>query len=120
MSVVSDVNSTSGVLPSRRSDWTFLTNHAHVLVSIHRDPTLRTRDIATAVGITERAAQGIIADLVAGGYVTRERVGRRNVYAVVSNSHLRHPIEAQHFVGDLLVMLDEPSRTGSKKSNSIK
>gem|GEM_PF-230568 len=116
MNVVSDVNSSSGVSPARRGDWTFLTNHAHVLVSIHRDPNLRTRDVAAAVGITERAAQGIIADLVAGGYLIRDRVGRRNTYTVVTSHHLRHPIEAQHLVGDLLAMLDHPSGSLSTRN----
>lgn len=59
--------------------WTFLTNHAHVLVCIAEEPDIRGRDIATRVGITERSAQAIIADLVAEGYVTRTRIGRRNV-----------------------------------------
>ena len=69
---------TEGSTPSRsrRREWTFLSNHAHVLVCIDRDPTIRTRDIATSVGITERATQAIVTDLVEAGYVTRTREGR--------------------------------------------
>ena len=89
------------------TEWTFLTNHAYVLVCIDRDPTLRTRDIAAAVGITERATQALIADLVAAGYVTRTREGRRNVYTVRPASPLRHPLEAHRTVGDLLALLDQ-------------
>jgi len=85
--------------------WTFLTNHAHVLVCIAEEPDIRGRDVALRVGITERAAQSIIADLVASGYVTRRREGRRNRYTVHESSPLRHPIESEHTVGELLVML---------------
>ncbi len=100
----------------RRGDWTFLSNHAHVLVCIDRDPTIRTRDIAAAVGITERATQAIVSDLVDAGYLTRRRDGRRNVYTVIVGVPFRHPIEANHAVGDLLAMLDEPSRVlGAEK-----
>ena len=83
-------------------DWTFLTNHAHVLVAIARDPELRLREIADLVGITERAAQGIVHDLVSAGYLTRERVGRRNRYEVNAELPLRHPLEAGHHVTVLL------------------
>ena len=94
----------------RRGEWTFLSNHAHVLVCIDRDPTIRTRDIATAVGITERATQAIVSDLVEAGYVTRRREGRRNTYTVAVDAPFRHPIEANHAVGDLLAMLDRSSK----------
>lgn len=83
-------------------DWTFLTNHAHVLVAIARDPDARLRDVAARVGITERAAQGIVHDLVSAGYLTRERVGRRNRYEVDSAKPLRHPLERDHDVAVLL------------------
>ena len=85
--------------------WTFLTNHAHVLVCIAEDPGIRGRDIAERVGITERAAQAIIADLVADGYVVRTRNGRRNNYTVNTDGPLRHPLEHEHTVGELLTML---------------
>jgi hypothetical protein len=85
--------------------WTFLTNHSHVLLCISEEPDIRARDIAVKVGITERAAQSIIADLVAEGYVTRTREGRRNRYEVHPEAPLRHPLDHGHTVGELLVTL---------------
>ena len=82
--------------------WTFLTNHGHVLLAIASDPTMRLRDIADAVGITERTAVGIVADLEASGYVKRQKVGRRNHYELDPGRPLRHPLEAHHQVGALL------------------
>ena len=82
--------------------WTFLTNHAHVLLLVDEDPDLRLRDLAVAVGITERAAQRIMGELIEDGYVTRQRVGRRNTYTVHPEIPLRHPLEQGHTVGDLL------------------
>jgi len=90
-----------GAQPPARG-WTFLTNHAHVLLAIARDPTVRLRDVAMSVGITERAAQGIVADLEAAGYLRRTRVGRRNQYTVDPTGHFRHPAEANRQIGDLL------------------
>ena len=86
-------------------DWTFLTNHAHVLLCIARDPNARLRDVAAAVGITERATQRIVADLVEAGYLERERVGRRNAYQVHDELPFRHPVEERSQVGDLLKLL---------------
>ena len=94
-----------------RPTWTFLTNHGHVLVCIAEDAGIRGRDIASRVGITERAAQSIIADLVAEGYVTRTRVGRRNQYEIHPDVPLRHPVESGHSVGELLVTLAQLPRT---------
>lgn len=85
-----------------RPSWTFLTNHAHVLVCLSGDPDLRGWEIAERVGITERSTQKIIADLVDEGYLARERVGRRNSYTVNDKLRLRHPLEASHRVGELL------------------
>jgi DNA-binding transcriptional ArsR family regulator len=85
--------------------WDFLTNHAHVLVCVAHDPGIRVRDIAAAVGITERAAHGILSQLVDAGYLLREREGRRNRYTVVAGRPLRHPLEQQREVGDLLEVL---------------
>ena len=90
------------------SQWTFLTNHAHVLVSIARDPGIRLRDLATTVGITERAAQRIVAELVSDGYLTRTRVGRRNEYDVHPDRPMRHVVEQDHRVGELLDVLTCP------------
>lgn len=84
--------------------WTFLTNHAHVLLAVARDPDARLRDVAATVGVTERAAQAIVADLEAAGYLTRERVGRRNRYTVNPAGRFRHPAEADHQVGELLAL----------------
>lgn len=85
-----------------RPGWTFLTNHAHVIVAISRDPELRQRDIAALVGITEGAVQRILQELEADGYVGRERVGRRNRYSVRNDLPLRHPLELPHTVDDIL------------------
>lgn len=92
-----------------RANWTFLSNHAHVLVALAGNPDLRLRDIAALVGITERTAQLIVADLEAQGYLTRTRVGRRNRYVLHLNGPLRHPLEAHHTVADL-VRLVGPAR----------
>ena len=75
--------------------WTFLTNHAHVLLCLARDSSMRMRDLAMEVGITERAVQRIVSDLAVAGYVERIRTGRRNSYQIDKGLHLRHPIE-QH------------------------
>jgi DNA-binding IclR family transcriptional regulator len=84
------------------SGWTFLTNHAHVLICLTRDPDARLRDVAGLVGITERAVQRIVAELEAEGYLERMRVGRRNRYTVHPELPLRHPVEQPHSVAALL------------------
>lgn len=94
-----------------RSTWTFLTNHGHVLGCLAEEPDIRARDVATRVGITERAAQGIIADLVGEGYVTRFKEGRRNRYVVHPEARLRHALEAEHTIGDLLDSIGKLRRT---------
>jgi DNA-binding MarR family transcriptional regulator len=83
-------------------DWTLLTNHGHMLVVLSRSPDARIRDIADAIGITEGSAQRIVGELVEAGYLERRREGRRNVYSVNDSLPLRHPIERDHVVGDLL------------------
>jgi len=93
--------------------WTFLTNHSHVLLCIAADPGIRGRDIAERVGITERSAQSIIADLVEGGYLTREKIGRRNQYQVHPDLPLRHPVERDHQVSELLRLVKTPKRRAS-------
>src|SRR5512134_301965 len=82
--------------------WTFLTNHAHVLRAIAADPDLRVRDLADLVGITERAALRILADLEATGYLGRERVGRRTHYRLRLDQPMRHPMEQSLPVAALL------------------
>jgi DNA-binding MarR family transcriptional regulator len=84
------------------SDWTFLTNHSHVLICLAQDPQARLREVAERVGITERAVQKIVVDLEAGGVLTRKREGRRNRYQIRRGRPLRHPIEAHCKVSDLL------------------
>ena len=85
--------------------WRFLSNHTQVLLSIQRDPNARLRDIAEQVGITERAAQRIVADLIESGYVSSERVGRRNRYTVNTDIAMRHPAQDGHEIGELLNLL---------------
>jgi predicted transcriptional regulator len=85
--------------------WTFLTNHAHVFLCIAADPGIRLRDVAAKVGVTERAAQRIVADLLAEGYLTAEKTGRRNHYQVHEKLPLRHPNEEHADVGTLLRIL---------------
>lgn len=85
--------------------WTFVTSHTQVLLCIARDPTVRMRDVAASVGITERAAQRIVADLVEAGYVERTRVGRRNQYRVNDKMTMRHAAQAGQEIGSLLELL---------------
>ena len=87
--------------------WTFLTNHAHVLIAISRNPELRQSDISYAVGITQGAVRRIIHELEDSGYIETERVGRRNRYKVNTEQPLRHPLEDQHTVEDLISSLDQ-------------
>lgn len=85
--------------------WTFLTNHAHVLICLAQDPAMRLRDVAGRVGVTERAVQKIVADLEAASILERTREGRRNRYAINPKVRLRHPVEAHRNVADLLAMV---------------
>jgi hypothetical protein len=87
---------------TRRTAWTFLTNHGHVLCCLAEEPDVRARDIAARVGITERAAQTIVSDLVTEGYVTRIKEGRRNRYVIHPDVPLRHSLESDRTIGDLL------------------
>jgi predicted ArsR family transcriptional regulator len=93
--------------------WTFLTNHARVLILIAETPGIRLRDVADQVGITERAAQRIVAELEAAGYLTHETVGRRNQYELRPNAHLRHPLEDDVEVGRLLDLFVDRSTNKS-------
>jgi predicted transcriptional regulator len=85
--------------------WTFLSNHAHVLVCLALDPHARLRDVAAEVGITERAVQGIVGDLEHAGVILRERQGRRNTYRLHLDAPLRHPLEAHRSIRALLAMV---------------
>ncbi|MFU8796633.1 MAG: helix-turn-helix transcriptional regulator [Dehalococcoidia bacterium] len=86
-------------------EWTFLTNHGLVLSYMARHPRITARDLADAVGITERATRKIIADLLEAGYITKKREGRRNRYRVNPDLSLRHPIHSEAAIGDLLQAL---------------
>jgi|SRR6185312_8954685 predicted transcriptional regulator len=85
--------------------WTFLTNHAQVLLCLTDTPDIRLRDVAERVGITERATQRILADLIEGGYVKSERVGRRNRYTVDRQHAMRHSAQLGYEIGALLAAL---------------
>ena len=93
---------------AERSTWTFLTNHAHVLIAISRDPELRQRDISQLVGITEGAVQRILHELEEAGFLLRERVGRRNRYHVNADRPLRHPLERGNTMADILRSVNPP------------
>jgi MarR family len=85
--------------------WSFLTNHAQVLLCIAHDPGVRLREIGEAIGITERAAHRIVAELVAAGYISRRRNGRRNHYTIQSHLPLPDPLAREQKIGDLLAIL---------------
>jgi DNA-binding transcriptional ArsR family regulator len=90
---------------NRDKTWRFLSNHTQVLLCIQRDPDVRFRDIAQVVGITERATQRIVADLIESGYVESERIGRRNRYRINPDIAMRHPAQDGHDIGELLRLL---------------
>lgn len=87
------------------SEWTFLTNHAHVLLLLSRHSDLRMRDLADQVGITERAVHRIVSELTSEGYLKVDKHGRRNHYSVVASLPLRHPVEEGVQVEDLIKMV---------------
>ena len=95
-------------LDDKAPTWTFLSNHAHVLVCVARDPQIRLRDVAYHVGITERGVTRIVGELEEAGVLSRTREGRRNHYQVNPSAKLRHPVEAGHSVGELLQTLLAP------------
>jgi DNA-binding transcriptional ArsR family regulator len=95
--------------------WTFLTNHARVLVCIAHDPGLRLRDIAAEVGITERSAYAIVNDLTAAGYVVKERDGRRNRYQIQADRPLRDSLGREATIGEMLDLLVEPRPRGRRR-----
>lgn len=95
--------------------WTFITTHGLVLLAIARNPEIRLRDVADQVGITERAVQRILAELIEAGYLSRSRSGRRNVYELHRQVHLPHPTTRHQEVGALLAVLmaTPPSKASS-------
>ncbi len=102
--------------PSSATAWTFLTNYAHVLLCIARDPTSRMRDMAMKVGITERAVQHIVAELEAAGYLSRTRDGRNNRYTMHTELPLRHPVERHCSISTLIEMTLRDGNDMTRKS----
>ncbi len=90
--------------------WTFLSNHTHVMVCLTGNEDLTLRDIAQTIGITERAVHRIVSELEEAGAITRERVGRRNVYRIHTELNLRHPLEEHCTIGELLRLLAKKRR----------
>ncbi|MFE7772687.1 helix-turn-helix transcriptional regulator [Streptomyces sp. NPDC057445] len=88
-----------------RKAWTFLTNHTRVLSAIARDPWARIRDLASALDLTERTVQALVADLEEAGYLTHTREGRRNKYQVIMGGKFRHPAEGDRYIAPLLEIL---------------
>jgi DNA-binding transcriptional ArsR family regulator len=96
------------------AEWTFLTNHARALVCIAHDPGMRLRDIAAALGITERSAYAIVNDLAEGGYVVKDKDGRRNRYRIQADLPLRIPIGREPTIGEVLELLVDTSATSAE------
>jgi len=97
-----------------KPEWTFLTNHAHVLLCIAQDPEVRLVDIARLVGIGERAVHSIVTDLVDSGYVIRNKQGRNNVYEVRLDRPFRHPLEVEHNISDIFRPLTRQPKTRAR------
>jgi predicted transcriptional regulator len=87
------------------ADWSFLTNHARVLMCIAHDPGARLRDIAAGLGITERSAYGIVTELAEAGYVVKQKDGRRNHYQIQAHLPLPEPTSRERTVGEILALL---------------
>ena len=85
--------------------WTFLTNHTHILVVLSKEPSSRIRDLAEEVGITQRAVQRILAELIEEGVLKVRKDGRRNTYTINRRTRLRHPLESRHTIGELVDLL---------------
>jgi hypothetical protein len=85
--------------------WSFLTNHSRVLLCIAHDPGVRLRDIAASLGITERSAYGIVTDLAGGGYVIKQKDGRRNRYQIQAHLPLPEPASQEPAIGEVLALL---------------
>lgn len=103
---------------SGEKPWRFVTSHAQVLLCIARNSEIRIRDVADLTGITERAAQRIIADLVEAGYLERTRVGRRNQYVVRTDLKMRHPLQHAYEIGELLDFLIERTESPTAPDDS--
>ncbi|MGB5412667.1 MAG: helix-turn-helix domain-containing protein [Woeseiaceae bacterium] len=108
--IARSLSEAAGAIIVNNPDWTFLSNYAHVLVCLAENPGARLRDVAETVGITERSAQRLISHLDSGGILTRVKQGRRNMYYIDTSAHLRHPIEEDCTVGELLKLVLSPAR----------
>lgn len=97
-------------------DWTFLTNHTRVLSCVAQQPGVRLREIAACAEITERAAHRIVCELEADGYLTRHRIGARNFYELHPDRPLRHPMQPDLKIGDLLRLLSGLGEPDTKKA----
>jgi predicted ArsR family transcriptional regulator len=97
-------------------DWSFLTNHARTLLLIADDSQLRLRDVAAALGITERTAYGIMVDLTEAGYVVKERDGRRNRYQIQDHLPLRDTISRERTIGEMLDLLVDARRGNGSRA----
>jgi len=92
-------------IPPSKTEWTFLSNHTHILLCLFRDPELRIRDLALNVGITERAVLRIIEELEKAGILKKKKIGRRNQYFIDGSVPLRHPLESHKNISELLKLL---------------
>jgi DNA-binding IclR family transcriptional regulator len=106
------------------AEWKFITNHAQVLLCVAHDPEIRLREIAAACGITERAAHRIIADLEDAGYISRERMGRRNRYEFHPEVAMRHPrighaLLRDITMGDLVAPLMDGAENGAPSDGTL-
>lgn len=93
-------------MPTTKKQWTYLSNHAHLLVTLARNPSARVRDMAAVVGITERAVQRILLELQEAKVIAVTKVGRRNEYTINMDSPLRHSLEGHRTIGDLINSLE--------------
>ncbi len=106
---------TEPMTDTEQRPWTFLTSHARVLMLISQNPDIRARDVAVMAGITERSTQRIVADLKEAGYLTHERIGRRNHYKVSTTAMLRHPNEQDIEISLLLDTFRQPGRSSANE-----
>lgn len=101
-----------------KAAWTFLSNHGHVILCLAGDPQLTIRDLSIRVGITERAVQNILNDLVEAEYLQRQRVGRHNTYLLSPKKALRHPVESHRSLGDLVRLISPGNGAPESQSGS--
>ena len=104
--------------PESQKSWRFVTSHTQVLLCLQQNPSARLRDIATTVGITERAAQRIVTDLVDAGYVNRDRIGRRNQYTLNRDIAMRHPSQFDHESVSSSTFSGSPSQTRDRPTET--